>query len=706
MTNPPIPQGQQPLSVSPERYNYLRSQAANIYARTGSPDSVRQFLALETRRSNSGPVHDPVELADPDAPSYLRGLSMAMLQGATFGFGDEGLGALYGSMTGIGARAGIDEYRREYQAWAEQNGKSAFVGEIVGGLVTGGVGGIAGKGFLRMLARAGASAAVAGAGNAEGDIGERTKAAFLGGALGVAGGAAFGAAGAVLRPVTRPLAQRIVPEPILKLVGLTPESRMRELLARTLQSEGLDPLEIEKRAMALQRAGIPATIIEVGGDAIRRLTADAVSQRSPLKTRLVEDLLVRQAQQGERLSAQFLARAVSRNRFGMANAYEVEDKLRQAALGDSDALYREAFQQVVEVTPRMQRLLRHPKLREAYQEGARLARDADLAGTEHGLPVQALPGRNKQLRALLAQGVPRDKAVAAVGDDTFPTQLPVRGIDNMKRGLDIIVRRGLSNQNSTLDRQGAKALYNLLGEVTTEATEQVGSYGRALAAYSGNITSKHAVETGRELFRKTPHAIAKELEKLSPNDRDFYRLGATQALYERVMKANERSGTPKDVAAMFGGHLFERRTMAADRIRALFPDAPHVADDFMRVAMGEATISYTTRRAISLPRNLSVDKVEQAVEGSVPSVRGTLGVTLASAARQAVVRTRTKLSQEESDELTQLLSKGLTDPNELRSLVASLYHTYGQLDTRGRVRTHVTTSLGQVGGRVAASQTQ
>lgn len=687
-------------AVSPFYYRYLRNQVTGIMANGGTDADVKQFLEME---QDTPLFRLPTPLDDDvDVPSNLRGVSMAALQGATFGWGDEALGAIYGKLTGLGARAGIDQYRREYEAWGREHGKTRFAAEVAGSLVTGGIGGVARAGVARTAARAGAAGAVAGAGTAEGGIGERTRGALLGAAFGAAAGGAVAVAGAVAKPILRPIAQRVTPTPVLRFFGATPEARAREHLARALAEDGLTPAQVTKAMRDLQAQGIPATILEVGGEATLQLARDVAATRSPLKTRMIEDLLGRQAEQGERLMAGLIGRAVKRNRFGTANAYDVEDALRSDMLTKSEPFYKDAFQQVVQVTPRMEKLLRHPKLRAAYNLGAKLAGDEDLAGVGHGLKVEPLAKVMDVEAALIAQGVPAAQAKAlAAAQRGGPAELPVRGLDYMKRGLDLMIERGA--ERGRLDKQAARSLRQLRDDIIAEARTQVGAYDQALTTYGGYARSKEAVEAGREFLRRAPGEVTRELRKMTPNERDFYRIGAVQALYERVF-----SGDPSGNVARkyFGGNLFGGRSIQSERIMALFPDAPDAGRDFLRAVAGEARISYTTKRVARLPRAASVESREQAVEGAPLSVRGTLGVTIASAARTALLRQRARLSEDVSNELTHLFGKGLGNPAELGALVDDLFGTYARMGTAGTTRARVVSALGRVAGDAAAGQTQ
>lgn len=720
-TGTPPSSGPKPRVVSPAYWRYLNDQVEDIRAQGGGDADVQQFIDME--REHPFAMLPPLGDEPIDAPSHLRGVSMALIRGATFGFGDEAVGALYGKLSGIGARAGIDQYRQEYEAWAKDNGGKAFTAELLGGVLSGGLGGIAAKGALRTAMRGAASGAVAGVGNAEGTLGERTSAGLLGGALSGAFSLGVSGVGAVARPIARPLVQRLLtktetvdglkkstPTAIARLVGITPEARARELLARTLREDGLTPEEVVSRAAALRAAGVPATILEVGGPATIALAQAVAKTRSPLKTKLFEELKGRQTEQGERLIGGLVAQIARRNKLGLANAYDVEDLLHSHALKVSQEDYAKAFEEVVELTPRLRRLLKHPKIAQAYAIGMKLAKTEDLAGTGHGLKITPLVKQEPtELTAMVSAGIPRDKAMQALGltaKDIETTEVPVRGIDYLKRGLDVIIKRGTTGEKPTLDRQGAKALLAIRDEIVREARGQSTAYGRALDLYSGPIQAREALRRGKKFLRKAPEEILRDMKKLSPNDRDFYRMGAVQALYEKVSDAPETSNF---AARFFGGSLFTEKTASNKRSRqllALFPDAPDAAQEFLRRVTGEARVSFTTKGVARLPKAVGVEASEQATEGGVIQARNSMGIALIGAARQAVTRLRSQLSEDESDELTHLFSKGLSDPDEFTALADGLFHVFDRLDRGSKLRTRLVTSTGQIGGRIAGNETR
>ncbi len=726
--------------VSPFYLRYLNDQANSIRERGGDDTAVSHFLDIEEGKPFAGQVSGPKieDFAGDETPTNLRGTSMALVQGATFGFGDEALGSLLGLATGVGARQGIDEYRKEYADWAEKNHGKAVAAEIVGGVLPalatlGGTAeaGLLGRGVAGVAravtpeagagiggaARAGMlTGAAYGAGNSEGGITDRTWGALTGGTVGAATGTVIGGLGHF---IVAPVVDRLAASPIGKavvtpvenainkrfgrtVVSLTPESRARDRLAQELLNENIDANLLEQRLADLHRAGVPATVLDGGGDKLLGLARGVLNDRSPLTTDLVHELEVRQAEQGTRLPAALLAAATKRNRFGVANATEVMDALHAKGLADAAPHYEAAHEQVVQLTPRMRKLLEQPDIKRAYNAGAEIARNEDLSGIGHGLGVTDLgdapvPTRGlattTKLRADFLKANPGSEHLL---DKVFPMpsaaatadgELPARGLDYMQRGLKLIINGRY--KEGTIDAQGAKALIAMRDELMAETERQVPALAKARTLYSGPVKSRDAIEAGMNMLRTAPPDIAKAMQKLAPADRDFARLGYIQSVYEAISKSSS-----KNVAeSFFGGNLFGKPSFRMDQIRALFPDAPAAAESFARTLAGETRVSYTTGRAISPPGAITVQKLEQSAVGDLPGGYSPTSAAV-SAGRKALQRFRAKVSKDEADELTHLFSKGLTRdandtgviPRQLRVLIDDLRYHYDGIATKRVIR--------------------
>ena len=728
--------------------DYLRTQAFNILQNGGSEEDVAKFLELEGHRLP--PRIQPTR--DIEAPSLTRGLAMNALQGITFGFGDEAMGALLGLLTGEGARGGIETYRKELEAFAKARPGVSLPTQVVGGLLTGAtvfrgiatvgkvvagqvarrVGGRATAtvartalgltpaapgliaGAARGAATAGAAGTIAGAGFAdiplrpEDPLSAVAKEVIFGTAVSAAGGAALGAAtggtlvpaGQIAAVVGRPIVRRVTnwSKAIqARLPGIgTSEMHARELAARALSEDGVNLQEALRRLASLERAaGTTVTVADLGGEAILALGRSAASQRSPTAQRLVEALTIRQGEQATRLSAGLVGRIFRDGKRGLGNSYATEEALIAAREAASTPLYTQAHQAVANVTARMRRLLGNKTFREAYRRGRNIADGEDLAEIANpgALRVPKLPAKVRI--AGMGEATPAiEAALKAQGIQTFPSELPVRALDYMKRGLDEIINKGF--KSGGMSSQRARTLRAALNEVLEEVDTQVPVFGEARAIYRGFSESRSAVILGRDFLKRAPEIVKREVQRLRPQDRDFYRIGAAQSLYETVIRPNAE--TPNVARQFFGGSLFGRPNINSQRLRALFVDAPEVADDFMRQVAAETRLSHTATRTLGAAPGLGVQKAEQALEGSLPTVRASIGVTALNVARTGILRAQTGWSRDVSDNLADIFTRGLTNPNDIRAVLQSIFAEGERIASRTAGK-RVTIELGKLAGR-------
>jgi len=745
--------------ISPSLREYLTRQLRLMALNNASEEEQSHFLRMEgintpepSPQSIQDQVQNPVIVEIPsqvETPSQLRGLSMRALQGITWGFGDEAMGAVLGIMTGEGARGGIETYRREIEAFNEGNFGKGLTAEIFGGFLTG-------KGIIKLsqvvfgagsrLARAAAGRAIGavrggargaregaaaaelssnvleagralqassfggrvgaagkagatggvvfGAGNVEGDftlegLSDRAKSSLIGGTAGAALASGLSAGVAIISPVVKPVG-RAVTKGLGNLRDLvpginSPRTTAMDLTIRAMLQDGIDIDAAIIRAQQAQATGVPTVLADITGDATMRLARDAITLRSPLNTRLLELMVRRQGEQGERITGRLFQSLFRRNRFGLNNVDDVTAELHTAKLAASRPHYVEAFTQTVTITDRMRQIMSSSQFRNAYKVGRRISQQEDLAGIGHGLEVPLIPEVSGM------GGVS-----AELTERLFPATLPIRGLDYMKRGLDNIIRQGIRQGRPTLDRRNAATLRSMLNEVLTEAESQVGAYKQARAIYKGFSEAEQAFLGGQTFLKELPRDVRRLLSVMSPDERDFYRLGAAQNIRDNVMS----SATDPNIASKyFGGNLFNLKNNANLRIRELFPDSPEVAEDFMRMIAAEARISHTTARVATGGAKPAGPQVrEQVAEGPVPQARASVGLVVFSALRGSLISIKEGFQREVSDELSLIFSRGFDKREALRTLLEGLRLAQGRLL---KVRTGRTTRAAVIGAGVA-----
>jgi hypothetical protein len=768
-------------------HRYLKSQMVSIRERGGTEDDLNQFLDAEQRTPMARLASMPLGEVDPvNVPGHFQGLSMAVVQGATFGWGDEAVGALLGALSDDATvQESIAAYRAEYDAYKGANSTLAGGAEIAGGI--GGMmlsgGAAAGGGIARALVAGAKAGAAMGAGNADPAedwtleaLGARTKGALLGGAAGAAVGGGLASLGKVAAPIASAIGRhatesglfrgaagmarsmseavgganpadkaaraaagrRVAPAIIRPLVERTPEGRGIERILAHMERAGISPERLAANAEAQWSLGLRPTLVDaMDDDAFTAFASTVFAERTGPARAAIAGLEARQMQMPEQLTRQLLVRSLDNPQLGMGNILRAEHVLHARGKVRSAPLYREAHEQVVQLTPDMRRLLRRPDIMEAWNAGASTANKRIAAGVDTGLEVPTLTPA--MLRPRGARGTPpagfQPTALAGAPPAPAPlTELPVRGVDYMQRRLKVGLKR--LYKEGKIDRdafdQELEAVREFARPIVAEAERQVPSFAKARAIYSESVQSRLASRRGYKRFGGgDPDALAAggrgvtsargwlsiqddiaRLKRDAPADVDYYRLGAARALYERSL-----TGEGLDAAKLFGGGrlTLDPATgvpvgaslgIEARRIAALFPDNPDRAQDFLRLVAGEASLTKTFRGAVRLPKAINPERLEEAAAGPIAQVRSGFASTLFSAGRNLVQQSRAQHSAEEGKALAQLFAHGLNDPDDLRVLLDEIAFQAArrQSGVRGSLARRLrTTVAGQAGRALEAA---
>lgn len=657
---------------------FLYRQGLKITARGGSLADVADYLGHAEQRN----IRHVVEAqntpnVDVEAPGMVRGLSQQVLQGATFFFGDEALGSLYGMASGTGAQDGRDYYRAELSAYREKNPILSVAANVAGmtlipltavAAVLGGGGKVAAAGVGAVAG--GASAA----GEATGGLSERAKSALGGATLGAVLGAASvpvsRAIGKAVGPTIRRVGEALSPasEKVgrwLRDLGArlpgSPQRQARTMLLEALKRDGITPAGVAFKSQQRAAMGLPTTVADLTGDHTMQLAKVAQQFRSPNAQRLVEQIVERQSLQDVRA----LRALGDATRLGSQNAYELAETIASQRAAQSAPLYERAFAQSATVTPKVKTLLEQATWREAYGIGRATALQEDAAQMARGLAVPEL-------------------------GEVVPGTIPIRALDYMKRGLDHMIERAGQEGRPPLSRQTARALRKSLNEALDEIGTQVPDYAQARSVWRGFSEQLDDLTKGRENFmRKPPEMVRKELADAKAPD--MYRIGAMQDISDAVHGVGSEQANIAQ--RFFGARVFNAADRTAlQRIEALIPD-PSAAREFADRIAGEVAVTRTTQRLgkAGLPRPRS------AAQTLTPP-----GFTQRMLKKVGVAgQPNTERAAAIADELTQLFARGLDDPNDL----VALLHSIGSLERGAQLgAARIRIGAGEIAGRATAEQ--
>jgi hypothetical protein len=545
-----------------------------MYNRGASPAQIASYIDRSEANNLRAIIMEPNQPA-PEYPGIIRGTTQQVLRGATFGFSDEALGSLAGLLSpSLTMQEGRDLMRGEQRAFQEQHPKGSLAANLAGGVAGAGAApGMATLGAGGRLAAAGVGAvmgAIAGAGEAEGGLSERSKSALLGAGIGAVAGPVIGGAVNVAARATGAIVSRAVPEAFRKRVsGLmasipgTPQRAALTALTEGLDADGVTPAIAAARVAQRTALGTPTTVADVAGDHTLAVIETAQSFKTPEQQAFASRIVTGAIQSGERL----LDALGAGTRVGLQNVHELARRVIQRRADVSAPLYEVAHSQTVRLGTKTKSLLNQPLWRESYEMGRQVSIQEKSGGIAVGLDIPALP-----------------KAI--------PDVLPVKAIDYMKQGLDVIIERAGTEGRPSMSTRTARALRAQLGLALDEVDAAVPIFRQARATWAGYSQPLDELKAGMEDFStSTPAAIAARL-KNSP-DPEMYRIGAVSSIADAVHGAR---ATAKDAERFFGANLFgaQDRTQLA-RIQALF-DSPAAAQEFADRVASEATLAYPASR--------------------------------------------------------------------------------------------------------------
>jgi len=468
------------------------------------------------------------------------GAGRSLAQGATFGFADE-LESLIKSLAGQGTyEQNLAALELAKQKYGQQNPKTALATEIAGGLPYALVPFLGTARYAQMakeaspLVRAGitaGSSAVTGAltgalgGAGAAGVGERMAGAQAGGTLGgIVGGAApavtkgIGMAGGKVVDVTSgiPVVQQVG-----KAVGLATgqtvdaANRAKAKLLEAMYRDKVSPADLEKM---IQAATKPVGIVDIAGENVKSL-ADVVQKypstaRQSAKTALEE----RGAGQGERIQGD-----ISKYLGGFTDPFEYTAAIAEKQQKLASPLYQKAYSYGEVTDPKVLKFLELPQFKKAAKEAQ------DLLAAE---------GRSV--------------------DMSMPT---VEVLDQVKRGLDVLIKKETDPFGKITDL--GRIYKNKKNEFLSELDAAVPDFGRARAAFAGEAELLEATKLGKDFYKQTAAEANRTFSKLSPSEQEAYKVGALDAVKEKIISAQDTA----DIRKKIFGSPAER-----SRVSSLFPD--------------------------------------------------------------------------------------------------------------------------------------
>jgi hypothetical protein len=556
-----------PIAHNPETGETLRLDDGGQWVKTQTAKNPQTGEMLAFDGKGWSPYQAKPEPSTLEsAAGYVSGLAKSAGHGFTLGLMDEidaGVNAPFiaakralvdGQPFDMGRAYDdrLNQYRAGLKEFREDSPVSAFVGEAAGA-----VGGTLAVPALRamtsipagasMLSRIGRGAATGAAlggaygyGSGEGGIANRAEGAMTGAAVG-------GVLGGIAPPLIEGVRKggQFVADKTINLLPFRQMGAAERKVAEALMRDGMTP---EQAAARLNEMGPEAAIMDLGTN-VRGLARGAATVPGEGKTAITNKVVARQ--EGVRAPNNVL-------QGGQANrvADSLDDLVPQKGLESMDELtlrrmqaaspaYDEAFAKQGVYSNRLQEFMDDPITK---------------AGLRKGLEVQRLES--------VAAGKPfnpKDAAIVdfdAAGDPIIGGVPNMRTYDAVKRGLDALIE-GEKNQFGKLSERG-RAL-NLFKKAFVGHLDSLNpEYAAARSAYSGPSQLINALDAGRKFMSASeyanPDVLQRAVSKMSPDEQHYFRIGAVQAMRDKVGDSVVRADVTKK---LMGNNNLEKRISAA-----------------------------------------------------------------------------------------------------------------------------------------------
>ena len=414
-------------------------------------------------------------------------------------------------------------------------------------------------------------------------------------------------------------------------------------LATALERQGQTPEQMAARVSSLG----PNAMIADTGDAVRTLGRDAFNRPSGAEDIIRKALEARQ--RGVMVDGEFAAQPSSMRILDAAGEglgvngrayYDEADNLLATRKAAAQPAYAKAYEaQPVDIGD-LREFAGTPLFQQAYQRARGISEKEFVKlpdGTEGIMP---LPERF-----------------------TNNDALDWRTLDLMKQGLDDLVKEG-KVQGIGANEQGAIKRY--AGRFVEKLDSLNPDYKAAREAFAGPTAMMDALEAGRTALREDAPVMAQKIGDMTPAEQDAYRLGAFQALKDKLGNADVTYDAARQAGVLKPNQL--------ERFKELFPDRKKFAD-FVNL-MANEQIMFQTRSAL-MGNSTTAKQLAAMAENDNPIEQAAQTVTdVASLNPVAILRAlgraggQPKMSPATAESLASILTN--TDQSQLPLVVQQL----------------------------------
>ena len=528
-----------------------------------------------------------------DARTQRGSIADPLIQGLTFGFGDEiagGIGGLMSAAEGKGFGPGYEKVRDAKRAdlafYRERHPVASTAAEVIGALPTLAIPGGAvarGAGMGARIAGGVISGAVAGglqgAGSAEGGIGERAAGAgtgmVAGGILGGLAPVAVRGAQAAWRGV-----RDTIGAPIRGALNAEKEAARRIATASEIDARAPGARLTAADEAAAAQNGQPIYNFDRGGETTLALMRSAANAAPNARGAINQAIGDRFQGQGDRTID------VVRRIVGGQSTDAAKQGLQAAARAANRPAYQRAYAAGDRsiISPELERLLGSPAvvdaMRTAATKGKNLATAEGFGAFKAGVRV-----------------TPDGQVLFQRGPSGVPTYPNIQFWDYTHRELrDAAEAARRAGRNSE-----ATALGTLAKQMRTELDRIVPEFGQARSTAAHYFGAQDALEAGDKfvMSRMANNEARRGLAQMNPAERQLFAEGFADSLVRRISEVGDRRNVINS--------LFLTSPASRERIEmALGPARARELESFLRVedildkARGAMSNSTTARQLVEL----------------------------------------------------------------------------------------------------------
>ena len=298
---------------------------------------------------------------------------------------------------------------------------------------------------------------------------------------------------------------------------------VQKILRRIKQDQKAGSPSATDTIALVNEAKKPLSIADVGGENVKSLAGNVARSPGPGRQVAQEFLGKRDEQAAARLSAD-----ISKYVSGGDTVHQATEALLQARSAAARPAYQAAHDLTGVWSPRLEQFLQDPVLKSGLQRGYEIER------------LQALA----EGRSITASQMGVD--IDTEGNVTLLSRPNMRLLDMGKQGLDALIADERNPLTGRLSARGV-ALDNMRRAYvsTIDDLDHTGAYKKARSLWAGYSQSLDSMRLGRNVFKLSPEENAAEVAKMSPANREFYRMGVADLLKERLSKAGLSSDEAK-----------------------------------------------------------------------------------------------------------------------------------------------------------------